>query len=609
MTSTPEKKQKFESILSLIRFVCACKNIFVFVLSTGIAYGIYTSFDGKIKLSLVGHIKKGMPDLTVPPTSIVNVTNDNGTITSEVLVETPAMMTGLIVGFIIIPLMITMEQFAVLKSLSAKSGYKVVARQELLALGFANVITGFLGGMPIVGAITRFALNDQCRVRTPLSALISAGIILISLNLLTGVFFFIPKAALSAVVMVAALNLIDWNIVPDVWKHCKGDCILLLITFIVCVFFEISYGVLFMLFINMIMLLKSVVDTGIDQERITLETHRKFTFGDATPLESVIVLRLSHGMRYPGVEKFLRKTEKILRNEKHVVVDCIFVHSVDYTGVQAFRSLLLMSVKKGFHIAFVNMNSRVREQMEKLGLEKSHLAGNIDEAIGEYNKAIALSEMQTIPEDGSISVERITRDELMRRLEIIPNINRDIPMAFGGTIEYDDDDDDDDDDSIDFVAPRGDSDVELGTLTHNKSDQLGQMPKSFNVQFLPPVLLREVSHNSYKDHLSSTPNKTGVDVAVKKAKEIVLNRMSSEMNPHRFRKVSPNNARKRSPQVSRKPSSGNINPGFENDDHDQSPSNIDIVDMITRIPPTEFVDLSLHSPSDDNDDVEKTKNF
>ena len=593
LTATPEKRKSFETVLSLSRFICACKNIFLFILSTGIAYGMYTSNDGKIQLSLVGHIKKGMPDLAVPPTRIVNVTEVNGTLVSEVIVDRPTMLTGLMVGFIIIPLMITMEQFAVLKSLSAKSGYKVVARQELLALGFGNIITAFLGGMPITGAITRFALNDQCRVRTPIAALISATIILISLNLLTGVFYFIPKASLSAVVMVAALNLIDWHIVPDIWKHCKGDCILLLITFLVCVFFEISYGVLFMLFINMLMLLKSVVDTGIEQERIALETHRKFTFGDATPLESVIVLRLSHGMRYPSVEKFLKKTEKVLRNEKHVIVDCIFVHSVDYTGVQAFRSLLLMSVKKGFHIAFVNMNQKVREQLEKLGLEKSHLAGNIDEAIGEYNKAVALSEMQTIPEDGAISAEQIARDELLKKLAVIPNINRDIPMVISGTIQYDDEENE-----FTTVGDEPDSDLELGSLPQSKVEQIGNTPKNWNVQFLNHVLLRELSRNSSKEHLPPTSRRTSVDVAVKNAKDIVLNRMSSEMNPQRFRSIGLSSPQKRSPQNSRRPS-GNVNTAFENDDH--SPSNIDIVDMITHIPPTEFVDLSRRSDSGDDD--------
>ena len=570
MRETPEKKKRLEKILSITRFVCACKNIFLFVLSTGIAYGIHNSYNGNIQLSLVGYIKSGMPELTVPPTRIVNVTtNADGTSTTTVLVDRPAMLTGLAVGFIIVPLMITMEQFAVLKSLSAKSGYKVVARQELLALGLANVITAFIGGMPVTGAITRFALNDQCQVKTPISALISAGIILVSLNLLTGVFFFIPKASLSAVVMVAALNLIDWRIVPHVWKHCKGDCLLLIVTFIVCVFFEISYGVLFMLFINMVMLLKSVVDTDIEQERITLRSHRRFLFGDTTPLESVIVLRLSHGMRYPSVEKFLKKTEKVLHNEKRVIVDCIFVHSVDYTGVQAFRSLLLLSVKKGLHIVFVNMNKNVREQLEKLGLEKSYLAGNIDEAIGEYNKAVALCEMETIPEDGHVSVaekEQTVREELLKKLEVIPKINTDIPMIISGTIQYDDEEKE-----LKSVGPTPKNDIEMSsnppvTIAHSgsivKSAPLADSPRGWNVQFLNHVLLREVSRNSSKE-LPPTA-RTSVDHAVimkSTGKEISLNRMSSEIIPRRHK----NSPLKNSPLA--RQDSGSINFAFEEEEH------------------------------------------
>ena len=64
----------------------------------------------------------------------------------------------------------------------------------------------------------RTAVNSQSGVRTPMSGVFTGGVILLSLAFLTPLFEYIPKAALSAVIISAVIQMVDYEILPKFWK-------------------------------------------------------------------------------------------------------------------------------------------------------------------------------------------------------------------------------------------------------------------------------------------------------------------------------------------------------------------------------------------------------
>ena len=100
------------------------------------------------------------------------------------------------------------EHIAIAKSLARLSSYKVCPSQEILAQGASNILAPFVGGYPGTGAFGASGVLSKTGVRTPLAGLFSAIVLVVSLYVLTGVFFFIPKAALAALIIHAVSNLL-----------------------------------------------------------------------------------------------------------------------------------------------------------------------------------------------------------------------------------------------------------------------------------------------------------------------------------------------------------------------------------------------------------------
>ncbi|EKD17938.1 uncharacterized protein L3040_004479 [Drepanopeziza brunnea f. sp. 'multigermtubi'] len=103
-----------------------------------------------------------------------------------------------------------LEHIAIAKSFGRKNHYAIDPSQELTFLGVANVLNSFMGGMAVGGAASRTAVNSESGVKSPLYGLFTAGTVLVSIYALTGALFWIPKATLSAVIIVAV-----WSIVAS----------------------------------------------------------------------------------------------------------------------------------------------------------------------------------------------------------------------------------------------------------------------------------------------------------------------------------------------------------------------------------------------------------
>lgn len=102
-------------------------------------------------------------------------------------------------------------------------GKTIDSTQELIAIGTANIVNSFAQGYPGTGAISRGAVNNASGVRTPLGNLYTGILVLFALLFLTPLFFYIPKAALAAVIIAAVLFMVEVKVVKPMWRS-KSKC-------------------------------------------------------------------------------------------------------------------------------------------------------------------------------------------------------------------------------------------------------------------------------------------------------------------------------------------------------------------------------------------------
>jgi sodium-independent sulfate anion transporter 11 len=136
------------------------------------------------------------------------------------------------------------EHISISKSFGRVNHYSINPSQELVALGFANCLGPFLGAYPATGSFSRTAINSKAGSRTPLAGFCAAVVVLISIYALPAMFFYIPNAALSAVIIHAVGDLITSpKTLLKFWKISPLEVPIFLIGVIVTVFSSIENGI------------------------------------------------------------------------------------------------------------------------------------------------------------------------------------------------------------------------------------------------------------------------------------------------------------------------------------------------------------------------------
>lgn len=95
------------------------------------------------------------------------------------------------------------------RTFAARRGDSVDGSQEMAGLGIANVAGGALGGFPVSGSSSRTPVAEQAGARTQLTGVVGAVLLIVFILTLPGLTELLPSATLAAVVMSAAIGLID----------------------------------------------------------------------------------------------------------------------------------------------------------------------------------------------------------------------------------------------------------------------------------------------------------------------------------------------------------------------------------------------------------------
>ncbi|KAI1757551.1 sulfate permease [Xylaria castorea] len=143
-------------------------------------------------------------------------------------------------------IVLIIEHIAISKSFGRLNNYVINPSQELVAIGFTNVFGPFLGAYPATGSFSRTAIKAKAGVRTPLAGLWTALLVVLALYALTKVFFYIPMATLSGLIIHAVGDLLTPPAtVYQFWQVSPIEVVLFFAGVFIMVFTDIETGVYF----------------------------------------------------------------------------------------------------------------------------------------------------------------------------------------------------------------------------------------------------------------------------------------------------------------------------------------------------------------------------
>ena len=181
-------------------------------------------------VAVIGEIPAGLPSFAVPTMAL---SGDLSVDTFRYLVTAAAGIA--LVGY--------SDNVLTARAVAARDGYRIDANQELLALGAVNLGTGLMQGFPVSSSASRTAISVSIGSRSQLFSLVACVVVLVVLLVLRPLLAMFPQAALGAIVIYAALRLIDIGELKRMRHFKRSEFRLALITCAGVLFTDILMGV------------------------------------------------------------------------------------------------------------------------------------------------------------------------------------------------------------------------------------------------------------------------------------------------------------------------------------------------------------------------------
>ncbi len=137
------------------------------------------------------------------------------------------------------------------------------SNRELIGQGIANIITPLFGGIPATGAIARTATNIKNGAISPISGITHGFVVLLVLLLFAPYASMIPLASMAPILMVVAWNMSERHAFYHLLSIKTEDSLVLVVTFLLTVFFNLTLAVEVGLVLALIIFTKRMSDIMI----------------------------------------------------------------------------------------------------------------------------------------------------------------------------------------------------------------------------------------------------------------------------------------------------------------------------------------------------------
>ena len=256
-------------------------------------------------------------------------------------------------------------------------GDKHNSNTELIAQGIANVVTPFFGGIPATGAIARTMANINNGGRTPVAGMVHALMLLLVLLCFGPLVGMIPMACLAGVLIVVSYNMAGIPSVVALTKAPKSDLIVMIVTFILTVIFDLTIAIEVGLLLAVILFLKrtneaTVIRSFSDEIDPTQQTDLRLHGDDLEKLHIPPFTEVYEidGPYFFGIaNKFDEISQRMGADGQKVrILRMRKVSFMDSTGLHNLEELFLRSQRCGMTLVLSGVNERVYKTLEKAGL-------------------------------------------------------------------------------------------------------------------------------------------------------------------------------------------------------------------------------------------------
>ncbi|KAJ3267670.1 hypothetical protein HK104_005720, partial [Borealophlyctis nickersoniae] len=280
-----------------MRYISVLRNAVCVVVFTAISFAVNNG-QKTPKVKIAGDVPRGFNHIRAPDFGLLSA-------------AAPAAVTVTIVGIL--------EHVAITKSFGRLNGYRPDANQELVGLGVTNILGSFMGGFSATGSFSRSAIKSQSGVKTPLAGLVTGLVVLLAVYVLTPLFFYIPNAVLSAIIMSAISDLISRpKLLKQLWDIQFIDLFSFILALVFTFFFSIEIAIYVSVGFAVLVLLYrlarpnfSVLGRTPQGTWVSVNDSRMGSTA-VEPPEGILVFRPEESLTYPNANYLSEKVKEVV---------------------------------------------------------------------------------------------------------------------------------------------------------------------------------------------------------------------------------------------------------------------------------------------------------
>jgi len=321
-------------------------------------------------VATVGALPQGLPTPGVPWTQLSDV-------------------VPLLVAALGITLVSLTDTIATSTSFAARRGDEVNPNQEMIGLGSANVAAGLFQGFAVSTSGSRTAVAEQSGAKSQVTGLVGAGAVALMLLFLNSLLADLPQTALAAVVIAAALSLMNLPELRRLWQVRRTAFSLSLVATAGVVLLGVLEGILVAVALAILLFFRrSWWPHGVVLGRdVTGGWHQAAGRDDLEEVAGIVVYRWEAPLFFANAG-MLRQNLRALVRERQVrwiVLQCEAVTDVDVTAAEMLEQLDKQLNAQGVHVAFVELRDRLEALLLRYGLfetlDRDHFYPSMDAAL------------------------------------------------------------------------------------------------------------------------------------------------------------------------------------------------------------------------------------
>ncbi|XP_059318044.1 sulfate transporter 3.1-like [Lycium ferocissimum] len=324
---------------------------------------VYFTHAEKNGVQVIGHLKKG-----INPPSYSELA-----FSSQYL--TAAIKTGIVTGVIALA-----EGIAVGRSFAILENYDVDGNKEMIAFGLMNIAGSCTSCYLTTGPFSRTAVNFNAGCKTTVSNIVMATAVMITLLLLTPLFYYTPLVVLSSIIISAMLGIIDYNAAIHLWKVDKYDFLVCISSYIGVVFGSVEVGLIVAVAMSLLRILLFVARPktfvlGKIPNSTTYRSTEQYSAASSVP--GVLIIHIDAPIYFANASYLRERISRWIDEEdekqrtsteielQYVILDMSAVGNIDTSGISMLEEVKRNADRRCLKVLLANPGGEVMKKLDK----------------------------------------------------------------------------------------------------------------------------------------------------------------------------------------------------------------------------------------------------